>query len=156
MIREYTMEELFSREEFAGLVAEYSAECKNAGLVEPSPDKELYCSMYEIGVARVLGAEHKGLLVGFAVVLAHRVAHYSAPIAVIESLFVSRDYRASGLGWRMVKQIEALAAALGVMGLFITAPRGSVLEASLHRSASGYENTNTVFFKQVKGGDALH
>jgi hypothetical protein len=147
MIRLSTLEELITHKDFAALIEGYGEECRNKKLKEPNPDYELYGRMEQLGVAKFIMVEWGDRLIGFAVVLFSPVAHYSAMIAVTESIYMVPEYRKSAIGGMLIKFIERLSdEELGADGLFITAPRDSALEKALHKNET-YDHTNTVFFK---------
>jgi GNAT superfamily N-acetyltransferase len=64
-------------------------------------------------------AEDKGKLVGFAAFSVRFVIRYPKPIAELDELFVSAEYRRHGLGKQLMDTVMQKAAALGCYRLFI-------------------------------------
>lgn len=147
MIMEITPDEFWAHEEVHGLIEEYEVECRTAGLPIANPDLAMYNALHQAGFMKVWAAITDGVIVGFAVVITSRVAHYSAKLAVMESLYVAPQHRASGVGWRLIKKAEQQAKDAGITGLFISTPARGVLEAVMQNERTGYEHTNTVFYK---------
>ena len=144
-VRPLTIAELFSAPNIEGLLLEYALECAIAGMPEPKPDVPLYVALEATGAVRVVGAFSDERLVGFVVVLATRSPHYSATIAVTESLFVAVAKRKEGHGIALLHEAERIALEMGAVGLFVSAPTDGRLAAVL--DGIGFTQTNRVFFR---------
>jgi GNAT superfamily N-acetyltransferase len=145
VIRPVSVDEVFDAEAFKTLRDEYEAEAsRDHALRGREPDREGYAALVQAGLMAVLGAFVDGRLVGVATVLFSPVLHAGGKlIAVTETLFVRRAYRAGGVGLRLLRAAEAVAAEHGAEGLYVSAPADGVLERVLPRL--GYRKTNTVF-----------
>lgn len=131
---------------FPRLIAAYADESGIDGLPRPTPDTEHYLAADRCGLQHMIGAYHRGNLVGFANVLVAPFPHYSTKIATIESWFVHREYRYTGAGLALKRAAERTAKEAGAAGLFISTPFGSQL-AAVMSAQSSYRETNRVFFK---------
>ena len=150
MIVEITPDEFWAREEVAALIEGYEAESRIEGLPPANPNVPMYQAMHQAGALRVLAFIKDEKMEGFAVVMISPVAHYSAKLAVMESLYVVPVHRGSGAGWRLIKTAERLAKEAGAVGMFVSAPAGGTLEGVMESEQSGYEHSNTVFFRALK------
>ena len=149
--------DLFDDRGMLALVAEYESECGSALLGKPGPRREVYEGMERTGLAQCFAAyarlDHPldpPRLAGFACVLVAVVPHYGYSCATVESLFVSRDARASGLGSKLMEAVEAYAKGAGCTVMFYTAPIGSRLARQLFLRPTEYPNTNAVFARLLK------
>lgn len=149
MIAEITPDEFWAHPEVNGLINGYAAESHMEGLPPVNPDVQMYRALHQAGVLKVLAATAYGEIVGFAVVLISPVAHYSARMAVMESVYVSPAHRHGGTGWRLIKAAEAAAQEAGSAGLFISAPAGSTLTAVMAVNTAGYRHSNSVYYKAL-------
>lgn len=149
-IHQTTMAELWGHENFERLLIEYAAESAVDGLPPPRGKLENYLQLEGTGLLHAFKALRFGALVGFVVVLAPELPHYSRLVAVTESIFVARRHRKSGAGLRLLRRAEARARDLGSPGLLICAPLGGQLVEVLPRA--GYAETNRVFFKRLSDG----
>lgn len=147
MIVEITPDEFWAQAEANVLIKEYDQESRAHGLPPRNPDVQMYQALHQAGALRVLAYIKNGKMEGFGVVLVSPVAHYSAKLAVMESVYVSPQHRSSGAGWRLIKTAERLAKEAGAIGLFVSAPASGMLEAVMKRKSSGYAHSNTVFFR---------
>lgn len=128
------------------LFAEYAEECGFTSLGPPSPQWDIYEAMQELGVLHTYGVYVDSAMVGFANVISSILPHYGVKAATVESLFVSKPYRATGAGTRLMECIEANAALEGCKLVFYSAPAGGKLEKVL---AKRYAHTNSVYCKAL-------
>lgn len=131
------------------LVAEYAAECRIAGIGEPSGQWDAYRLMEASGLLQSIGAFVAGELVGFVNVLVSVLPHYGKPVGVTESLFVASGHRASGAGLALLAAAEDYALERGAVGILVSAPHGGQLERVLDARPS-YRRTNAVFFRGLQ------
>lgn len=127
------------------LLGGYAAESANSSLGAYNPNRHAYLAMEQAGILYALCAWEDGKLIGFLVMLATVVPHYSRLAATSESFYVLPEKRSTGAGRELMKEAEKLAGELGCVGLFISAPVDSRLDLVLPRA--GYKPTNNVYFK---------
>lgn len=147
-VRISSTDELFGSPEMAGLLAMYADESRIIGLPAPVPDVQQYVSLEQTGLLHVAGAWVDGRLVGFFSLIVYRSPHYSALLAVTESLFVAPEDRASGAGMRLLRLAEETARMNGAVGFLVSAPAGGQLDAVIERMDS-WRLTNRAYFKIV-------
>jgi GNAT superfamily N-acetyltransferase len=147
VIRRVSVDEVFDEKGFQALRDEYEAEAsRDPALRNKEPDRKGYDALVRAGLMVALGAFAGERLVGVATVLFSPVLHAGMEyIAVTETLFVAKAHRAGGLGLRLLRAAEAVAAEHGAKGLYVSAPTGGVLERVLPRR--GYRETNKVFYR---------
>lgn len=144
-IAKVPIDAIFEAAEFPDLIAEYARESAVAGLPSPEVKMETY-RLYELtGALHSFWAMRKGEMIGFITVLAPPSLHFTVPIAVTESFFVTADQRKTGAGLKLLAMAEGQARVVGAPGLMICAPFHSRLCKILPRR--GYRQTNAVFFK---------
>jgi GNAT superfamily N-acetyltransferase len=130
------------------LLREYGEECSipEIGLIDPQPD--LYASMEKSGLMQDFGAFHEERLVGFASVLTYIVPHYGRKIATVESIFVSRNYRKTGIGRELMRTVNLWAKGQACKVILYSAPAESQLEKLLSLDRA-YRRTNAVFCREL-------
>ena len=132
--------------EYPALIAEYARECAIEGLPLPQAKLESYRALELTGVIHVFTAMHSGELVGFITVAAPPSLHFSVPLAVVESFYVSPEHR--GLtGLRLLDTAECQAKACGAPGLLVSAPLGGRLCELLLKPTMRYRPTSVIFYK---------
>ena len=146
-ISKCAFKDIMEAPKFADLVAEYGEECGIDGLPKPQAKLDLYLTLDAHGSIQTIAAWKDGDLIGFVIVLAPVMGHYSTTICTTESLFVAKEHRSSGAGLALLRAAEDYAREVGSPGLLVSAPSGGPLEAVLPRV--GYKETNRVFFKNV-------
>jgi GNAT superfamily N-acetyltransferase len=129
------------------LLRGYAAECAIANLPEPSPDWAAYEQMESAGAMTLLAARRGELLIGVCTVVMYRNPHYSQPMGVTESLFVTPEFRSTGAGMGLLRAAERIAKAAGAMCLFVSAPTSSALSRVL-ASHQSYKWTNLAFMRR--------
>ena len=134
--------------EFPALIDEYGRECSIEGLPSPLAKLESYRAFDATGFLHVFAAVRERALVGFITVLAPPMPHYSAPVAVCESYFVTAGHRGQiGLQLLLAAEKQALASKSTV--LQICAPLGGRLCGLLECPKLGYRATNVIFTKEL-------
>jgi GNAT superfamily N-acetyltransferase len=118
------------------LLAEYAAECSIAEIGPVDPQAALYQTMETLG------------MVGFASLLMTILPHYGRKVATLESLFVGKDARSSGLGRELMAAVEQHARQNGCVAILYSAPAGGQLERVL-MLRKGYHRTNSVFCRSL-------
>ena len=149
MIKTISPDEFWSYPEVHELIEGYTAECHISGLPPVNPDVQMYRALHQMGAMKVLASFSDDTIIGFAVVMISPVAHYSARLAVMESVYVDKKHRHGGTGGRLIKAAEAEALEAGATGLFVSAPSGGVLEAAMNGNKIGYAHSNSVYFKKL-------
>lgn len=97
----------------------------------------------------MIGAYLDDILVGFCHVLVSLNPHYSALLAVTESLFVAAAHRGTGAGLALLREAENVARERGAAGMLVSAPTGGTLAAVLEHS-KGFRETNRAFFRGLQ------
>lgn len=147
-IRECTIVEMEKESNITELLEEYASESAIAGLPHPSAKVEMYKHLETIGVLHAIGAFLDNLFIGFITIVSPILPHYSARVAVSESFFVSKAYRKTGAGLKILREAENYAKTIGACGLLVSAPLGGNLAEVLPHV--GYSETNRVFFRSLK------
>jgi len=148
-IRQITIDDLRFAPGVDALLREYSQECGIAGLPKPKAEWLTYARFEYYGVLHVVGAYLDGSLVGFCHVLVSLNPHYSALLAVTESLFVAAAHRGTGAGLALLREAGSIARQRGAVGLLVSAPTGGSLAAVLERS-KGFRETNRAFLQELR------
>lgn len=146
-VRQVAWNEILGDANFAALMAEYADECSIPEIGAPAPDREAYDMLERSGYMQCFGA-YDGNLVGFAVVLTAVVPHYSQRIATVESVFVAKGHRASGIGAALLRKIERHARAKQCRALMFSAPVGSDFHKCLAGSMS-FRHTGASYCKRL-------
>jgi len=129
------------------LLEDYAVEGAISGLPKPSPQADLYDMLEKSGMLHSFGAFNGEELVGFMTVIAYKAPHYGELIAVSESVFVSKAFRKTGAGTRLIRMAEDHSKSIGAKGLLVSAPMGGSLSRMMQNPKSGYRQTNEVFFR---------
>lgn len=115
-------------------------------LPHPRTKFAVYHELEDKGVIHTIGAYYDDTLVGFISVLRPVSTHYGYCLAVTESFFVAKEYRATGAGKRLLNAARSYAKEIGSPGLLTTLPPDANEEA-LKRV--GIRLVNKVFFVEV-------
>lgn len=146
-VRRITFGELESDPNFRWLIEAYAEESQIAGLPPANCQSELYRQMEATGAFHVLAAYQNGELAGFLNFLVTVLPHYGAKVATTESIFVAREFRRTGAGVRLIREMEKICAELGAVGVLVSAPSGGRLAEVM--PGLKYRETNQIFFKAV-------
>lgn len=144
--------ELCAAPNWQELAAEYAEECRLDGLPLAAIRFETYDALERAGFLHLFKATVDGMLVGLISVLSVPNPHYGKVICSTESFFVSKPYRSTGSGVKLLMAAEGKAREIGSPGLFVSAPFHGSLWEVLPRM--GYREANRSFFKPVGGMDA--
>lgn len=142
-IRRTTVDEINA----SGLTVEYAAEPSIKELPSGMVQIEQYKMLEESGLIYPIGAYLRNLLIGFVGVLTPVMPHYGVKVAYTESFFVSKEYRKSGAGLKLLRAAEEYARETGCVGLLVSSPFNGDLAQVLPRV--GYSETNVMFYKHV-------
>jgi GNAT superfamily N-acetyltransferase len=145
VIRECSPDELANASNFDGLCAEYAAESGIAEFGEHKVDLAMYRAIEATGIGCCIGAWRGDELVGFVALTLTLMPHYSQIVGSVVSHFVASSARKGGTGTRIRQFAERIAAERGAVGMMLSAPLGSRLDAILPRS--GYRATHHLYFK---------
>lgn len=143
-ITKVRMDAVVDAPEFPALIEAYDAECAIDGLPSPQAKMDSYRFLELTGVLHVFSAVHEGELVGFITVAAPPSLHFSVPLAVTESFYVTPAHRGF-TGLQLLNVAERQAKACGSPGLLVSAPLGGRLCELLPKV--GYRPTSMVWFK---------
>lgn len=146
-IRKATIAELAEVPHIYELLDEYASESSISGLPHPFAKVEVYKNLEANGAIEVIGSFLDGELVGFIIVLAPILPHYSARVAVVESFFVMKEYRKTGAGLKLEKAAREYAKEQNSCGILFSSPVGGSLAEVLPKI--GYTETNRVFFRSI-------
>ena len=138
-------DELLRHPGFLPMVEEYAQESATRGMPKPNFAKEMYIGMESMGILKCIQAVDGEKLIGFMVLIATVIPHYSRVAVTTESLFVIEEYRKTGAGLRMIRLAETFGRSIGAAGIFLSAPEGGKLAAVAPRI--GYQHASNVFFK---------
>lgn len=111
------------------------------------PDIEMYRAMQDNGTFVGIGSFDGDKLIAYSTVNISR--HYYNPKEVwcmSDALFVSKPYRKTGLGIKLVETTERVAKALGATRMFWHTTAGSRIEALYARK--GYKRTDVMYMKE--------
>lgn len=145
-IHKASVAEVMGAAAFPALIEAYADEASIAGMPSPKVKFESYKAIAASGFLHIFAAVEGGELIGFITMLAPILPHYSIPVAVTESFYVTPKHRGF-TGLRLLAAAEEEAHACGSPGLLVSAPFGSRLCELLPKL--GYKPSNTVFFKRV-------
>lgn len=146
-VRTITFGELESDPNFRWLIQAYAEESQLVGLPPANCQSDLYRQMEASGAFHVLGAYQNGELVGFLNFLVTVLPHYGAKVATTESIFVAQEFRRTGAGVKLIREMEKISAELGAVGALVSAPFGGRLADVM--PGLKYRQTNQIFFKAI-------
>lgn len=149
-IRACRAAEIFDDPASAALFAEYERESAVPLLGPTAPNRAAYEALESTGFAQCFAAYIDDRLCGFAMVLVCVVPHYGRNQATVESLFVARASRGSGIGARLMEALELHAQQAGCAAIFYSAPARSALAVTFFRHEDRYVNTNHVFCRSLQ------
>lgn len=118
MIEQLTVDEIYARAGFTEMAYEYGR-ISDPLFPKPTIRKEDYLPLEKAGLLAVYGATRGGKLVGIATCVKGKIPHYGVSIAIVESLYLMREHRASGLGLRLLEACEDQARIWALPHIFI-------------------------------------
>lgn len=121
MIERLTVDEIYAHPGFMDMIEEYASITDPLLPHPPSPHsrKHNYDHLEKLNLLSVYGAVVSGRLVGFATCLNGVIPHYGSAIAIVESLYLMRAHRRSGLGLRLIEACEDCARIWGLHQIFV-------------------------------------
>lgn len=148
-IKPITIADLEAAANIQEILDAYAAEASPdiKGLPRPLAKVDTYKQLESIKVIHTFGAFIDDLLVGYLIIMAPIMPHYSVRIAVSESFFVLKEYRPTGAGMKLLITAEEWAKEAGAVGILVSSPVGGDLAEVLPRV--GYQETNRVFFRSL-------
>lgn len=149
IIKKCTIAELEAAANIQDILAEYADESSPSikGLPRPLAKVDTYKHLETMDAIHTIGAFFDDLLVGYIIIVAPVMPHYSVRIAVSESFFVLKEYRKTGAGLKLLHAAEDWAAQEGACGILVSSPTGGDLAEVLPKI--GYAETNRVFFRSL-------
>jgi GNAT superfamily N-acetyltransferase len=147
-VKKISFVEFYSLPEFENIIWEYTSESALEDMPPINPNIDLYIKLNEAGVLTTLVAFDDDSLIGFANFIMSPNLHYSTTTAVTESFFVKEDYRKTGAGMFLLKEMERLAKEKGAIAFLVSAPTDSKLSAVMDKNKA-YKETNKVFFRSL-------
>lgn len=111
-------------------------------------DNDSFYKVLENNNSHIIVAEVDGKLVGFATVSIREVVRYPKPIAELDELFVSPDYREQETGRILMKRIEELAKRYTCYRMFIQS-HYDYKAAHKFYEALGYTNYGYHFIRNL-------
>ena len=145
-IKRTNVAEILSKDN-AHIIEEYAKESSLEELPKPKPRFDMYCKLEFTGAIECYGAYSNNKFAGFLVVMPTVIPHYGTLVLMVESVFVSSEYRKTGLGRLLLLKIEELAKEKKAWCILASAPVNSVLSKVLPKM--GYSHTNNVLCKQI-------
>lgn len=148
-IKKCTIADLECAPNIQDILAEYAAESSPPirGLPRPLAKVDTYKHLESINAIHIMGAFFDDLLIGYIIILAPIMPHYSIRIAVSESFFVLKEHRKTGAGLKLLHAAEIWAKEQGACGILVSSPLGGDLAEVLPKV--GYTETNRVFFRSL-------
>lgn len=150
VIKKCTIADLEGAPNIQEILDEYAAESSPSikGLPRPLAKVDTYKHLESINAIHIIGAFFKDVLVGYIIIVAPVLPHYSIRIAVSESYFVLKSCRGTGAGTKLREAAEKWSKEAGAIGILMSAPLdGDLAEVLPH---VGYQETGRVFFKSFK------
>lgn len=149
VIKKSSIAELESSRNIQQILDEYAAEASPniKGLPRPFAKVDTYKHLESIDAIHTMAAFVDDLLVGYIIILAPIMPHYSIRIAVSESFFVLKEHRKTGAGLKLLYAAEQWAEEAGAIGMLVSSPVGGDLAEVLPRI--GYNETNRIFFRSL-------
>lgn len=146
-IREVDVEDLFGVAD--KLLAEHWDEVAlNKHIMVLDPDIDAYLAMRDSGFLLCVAAYDKGELVGYSINILKHHPHYKQ-LTVVQNdlLFVTKAYRKSGVGVRLIRETESKAKKLGVQMVLWHAKQHSTLDQLL--LSKGYQVQDIIYSKEL-------
>jgi len=125
------------------LLSEYAEESSLDVMPPFNPNWDLYRHLEQAQCLHAAGAFLDDELVGFSSMLITQNPHYSVNVATVESVFVRKPHRGTGLGLKLIYDMRRVAKERGAAVLFASAPTQSQLSRVFH--ALGWTHTNEVY-----------
>jgi GNAT superfamily N-acetyltransferase len=120
----------------------------NKHLMVLNPDWEQYQKMCDAGVLLSLAAYDNGELVGYSINVVTNHPHYKHLMVLRNDLlFVSKQYRNSSIGMRLMSETEEKAKSRGVKLVLWHAKQGTALDYLLSRR--GYMTQDIIYSKEI-------
>lgn len=145
-IKQITFTELENNNNFAELTKEYSEEGAIEGIKNNGVDLNLYRTLEAANNLHVLAVFLDTILIGYAILFKHFLHHRSIYIIINDAIFVKKEFRDTGAGLKLLKEINKHSNTTKTVGTFINAPTGSSLINILPNM--GYIETGKMFFKK--------
>lgn len=140
------MGEVFDDDSFNALIKEYADESVIEELKGYSHNRIMYQKLQDLGFAEAITARKSGILLGAIIMMITEPPHYSQKIAVIDSYFVAKKHRGTGVGLQLLNAAEQVAIEENCIGLFTSAPVDSRLEMVMVLKKD-FRQTHSLFFK---------
>lgn len=118
MIVQMTMEQIYALPGFKEMTDEYGL-ITDPLLPPPTYRLEDYLPLEKSGLLAVYAALRGDTIVGVATCIKGKMPHYGAPIAIVESLYLMREHRKSGLGIRLMEACEDCARVWAIPVIFV-------------------------------------
>lgn len=149
VIKKCTIADLEAASNIQNILAEYAAESSPdiEGLPRPMAKVDTYKHLETVNAIHIMGAFFDEILIGYIILIAPVMPHYSIRMAVSESFFVLKEYRKTGAGLKLLRAAEDWATGEGACGILVSSPTGGDLADVLPRV--GYTETNRVFFRSL-------
>lgn len=148
-IRKSSVDEILGNKDWDAVVEKYAEESSIEGMPRFKVDVPLYKKLESAGMLFAFAAFDDEHLIGFISILITPLPHYSEKNAKVESWFVLKEFRHSGVGLRLRNLAKELAEEKGAVGIIICAPVGGALAKTLHKDKTCV-HTNDVFFMRLK------
>jgi GNAT superfamily N-acetyltransferase len=133
LVRKCTVADFESSPNWADLLAEYAKEAALPELGRTSPQMDMYRQIEAAGFFHPAGAFHGYVLAGFILPIVITLPHYGVLAASVESFFVPKTYRRSGVGLKLLAYAESMVTAMGGKAILVSAPAGGVLAQVMPR-----------------------
>lgn len=144
-IRPCTVAEIGDRPD---LLYAYAAESSIPEIGIPEAQFETYRALEAARVLFPVGSFVDDEMTGFIVPLIVPLPHYGLVTATVESFFVLKPYRDTGVGLRLLRAAEKTSRDRGAKALLLSAPAGGKLAAVLAKSKP-YRRSSEVFVRSL-------
>lgn len=132
MIEPTCVAELYADPDFDFMVAEYSTHA-NKKFPKPQYKQEDYQRMESAGALCAWRVMVDGKLVGFITILISGTLHFGGEIGIVESFFVLKSHRFTGMGDRMLAHVESYSKNRGLSVVVVQCPFASKLKRLLEK-----------------------
>ena len=148
-VRRCTVDELESAPNFAAVLAEYEAESAAPEVGPVNAQMDVYRALEAADKFYLIASfDTDGNIAGFIAILAVVVPHYGVLTTTVESFFVAKEHRCTGLGLSLLNEAERLATTLGSKAMLVSAPVNGALDRVMTKRKS-YRHGNNAYLKAL-------
>lgn len=127
-IKQITFSELEKIWNFKHLVEEYLEETTIKDMPKGYIDSETYRKADSLNTFKVYAAYYAENLIGFMTTITMLSLHRGVLMTTCDAIFISKKYRSTGAGIKLIKTAVSTAKEAGSFGVLFTAPVGGSLD----------------------------